>query len=149
MSLSSLNLEHVSGLSQLAVLQRPGSIADQAVTAERPINRTFAHTVLKPLWPALLLGTAAAALRDDALQLIARHTYLHRHGISKPRKPHVTVLTAVFLKLGGLEQLRWGRKGWLTLSNRRLKPALDFRPVLNDGLARCIIVPSYRFATHS
>lgn len=99
-----LNLEHVSGLSQLAVLQdfaakilcdNLQSLAVRAASLIGPlpptrrINRTFAHTVLKPLLPALLLGTAAVALLDAALHLIARRTYLHRQGLSKPRKPYV------------------------------------------------------------
>ena len=99
-----LNLEHVSGLSQLAVLQdfaakilcdNLQSLAVRAASLIGPlpptrrINRAFAHTVLKPLLPALLLGTASVALLDAALQLIARRTYLHRPGLSKPRKPYV------------------------------------------------------------
>ncbi len=97
-----LNLEHVSGLSQLAVAQDFDTkvLCDnlQALTtlvahasanlpASRRINRAYVHTVLKPLLPALLLGTDVANLLRDALTLVARHTYLHREGLSKPRKP--------------------------------------------------------------
>ena len=96
-----LNLEHVSGLSQLAVMQDFAAkiLCDnlQSLTVSaaamigplpptRRINRSFAHTVLKPLFPALLLGTAAVGLLDAALHLIAGRTYLHRPGLSKPRK---------------------------------------------------------------
>jgi hypothetical protein len=68
-----LNLEHVSGLSQLAVLQDFAAkvVCDnlQALTATAAheqaqlpehtrINHAYAHTALKPLLPALLLGRA-------------------------------------------------------------------------------------------
>lgn len=96
-----LNLEHVSGLSHLAVMQDFAAkvLCDkfQALTtltashdAQLPpaqrINRAFAHTVLKPLFPALLLGLEVANLLHDALTLIARRTFIHRPGRSKPRK---------------------------------------------------------------
>lgn len=102
-----LNLEHVSGLSQLAAMQdfaakivcdNLQALATQAaynleqLPATRRINRAYAHSVLKPLLPALLLGTAVAALLQDAVSLIARKTYSHQPGKSKPRrkqdKPH-------------------------------------------------------------
>ncbi len=97
-----LSLEHVSGLSQLAVMQDFAAKvlcdnfqalttwAAQASTSlppNRRINRTYVHTVLKPLLPALLLAREVAHLLLDALALVARHTYLHKEGLSKPRKP--------------------------------------------------------------
>lgn len=102
-----LNLEHVSGLSQLAVVQdfaakivcdNLQALASQVaretanVTPTRRINRGFAHSVLKPLLPAQLLGIDATALLLDAVALIARATCFHRPGRSAPRikqpKPH-------------------------------------------------------------
>jgi hypothetical protein len=102
-----LNLEHVSGLSQLAAIQdfaakilcdnlQALASAAAASTAELPkeqrINRAYAHTVLKPLLPALLLGRLAAEAFHKALDLISRQTCKHRPGKSKPRpkqtKPH-------------------------------------------------------------
>lgn len=95
-----LNLEHVSGLSQLAVMQdfaakivcdNLHALATQAahhaaqLLPRQRINRTFACSVLKPLLPALLLGSANATLLLSALYLIARKTFLHRPGQSKPR----------------------------------------------------------------
>ena len=92
-----LNLEHVSGLSQQAVVQDVSAkvLCDnlQALTtlaahrhAELPanerINRTYVHSALKPLLPALLLGNKVG----DLLRLVARHTYRHREHLSKPRK---------------------------------------------------------------
>jgi Transposase DDE domain len=102
-----LNLEHVSGLSQQAVVHDVAAkiLADnlQTLTAltahdkadllaiER-INHAYAHTVLKPLLPALLLGKKVANLLRTALKLIAKQTCTHRPGRSKPRnaklKPH-------------------------------------------------------------
>lgn len=97
-----LSLEHVSGLSQLAVMQDFAAkvLCDnlQALTTwaaqaganlppDRRINRAYVHTTLKPLLPALLLARDVACLLLDALALLARHTYLHREGLSKPRKP--------------------------------------------------------------
>jgi hypothetical protein len=98
-----LNIEHVSGLSQQAVVQDVGAriITDnlQALTALTAhdsadlaaadrINHAYAHTALKPLLPALLLGKAAAKkLLRNLLKLIGRETYLHRENQSKERKP--------------------------------------------------------------
>ena len=102
-----LNLEHVSGLSQQAVVHDVSAkvMCDnlQALTtmtahasAELPqdqrINRTYVHTALKPLLPALLLGKKVGKLLRNLLALIARKTYRHRANVSKPRnlgqKPH-------------------------------------------------------------
>ena len=102
-----LNLEHVSGLSQLAAMQDFAAkilcdnlqaliSADSASAVKLPphrrINHAYAHTVLKPLLPALLLGRLAAEAFDRARALIARHTCHHQPGKSKPRpkqtKPH-------------------------------------------------------------
>ena len=97
-----LNLEHVSGLSQLAVEQDVAAkvLCDnlQALTtleardnADLPvrerINRAYVHTALKPLLPALLLGRKVARLLRNVLKLIAKQTYPHRENLSKPRKP--------------------------------------------------------------
>ena len=97
-----LNLEHVSGLSQLAVEQDVAAkvLCDnlQALATleargndELPdrqrINRAYVHTALKPLLPALLLGRKVAKLLRNVLKLIAKQTYLHRENLSKPRKP--------------------------------------------------------------
>ncbi|WP_243672522.1 hypothetical protein [Paraburkholderia kirstenboschensis] len=54
---------------------------------DRRINRAYVHSVLKPLLSSLLVGIAAASSLADALAFIARHTFRHRPGISKPRKP--------------------------------------------------------------
>jgi hypothetical protein len=100
------NLEHVSGLSQLAVLQdfhakivcdnlQSLATATAAATFHLPparrVNRAYAQTVLKPLMPALLLR-GAVDLLHNAMALIVRKTFLHRPGQSKPRnkqpKPH-------------------------------------------------------------
>lgn len=97
-----LNLEHVSGLSQQAVMQDVAAkvLCDnlQALTsmvaherADLPesvrINHAFAHTVLKPLLPGLLLAKEVGTLLLEVLRLIATKTYRHRQGGSKPRKP--------------------------------------------------------------
>lgn len=93
-----LNLEHVSGLSQLAVMQDVAAkvLCDnlQALTAHRArddadlpqsvrINHAYMHTALKPLLPALLLGKKVAKM----LRLVATHTYIHQENLSKPRTP--------------------------------------------------------------
>ena len=102
-----LNLEHVTGLSQLAVLQDfaakvvcdnlqaltvAASHAQAGLPHTHRINRAYAHTALKPLLPALLLGRAVAQQLQQLMDLIARATYRHRRGASKPRpqqsKPH-------------------------------------------------------------
>ena len=97
-----LNLEHVSGLSQQAVVQDVSAkiLCDnlQALTtlaahhgaeipADERINRTYVHTALKPLLPALLLGKKVGVLLGNLLRLIARQTYRHRANLSKPRNP--------------------------------------------------------------
>lgn len=97
-----LNLEHVSGLSQQAVVQDVAAkvLCDnlQALTtlsarddADLPdsirINRAYVHSTLKPLLPALLLAKKVAKLLRIVLRLVATHTYVHREKLSKPRKP--------------------------------------------------------------
>jgi hypothetical protein len=97
-----LNLEHVSGLSQLAVMQDVAAkvlcdnlhalIALEAshqhdVPSERRINHAAAFSILKPVMPSLVLGMSIASLLSDALVLIAKRTYIHREGQSKPRHP--------------------------------------------------------------
>ena len=103
---SRLNLEHVSGLSQLAALQNfaakvlcdnlhalasAAACAKSLVPPTRRVHRAYAQTVLKPLLPTLLLR-GATDLLHEALALIIRKTFLHRPGQSKPRnkqpKPH-------------------------------------------------------------
>lgn len=96
-----LNLEHVSGLSQLSVMQdfaakvlcdNLQALACLAAIAENPlpkgrrINHTYAHTVLKQVLPAILLVSNAISLLADACLLIISHTYPHREGLSKVRK---------------------------------------------------------------
>lgn len=102
-----LALEHVSGLSQLAVAQDLAakilcdnihSLLSQAahdaaqLPSELRINRTFAVTAVRPLLPLLLLGRATAQQLADALDLLARRTYVHRPAKTRPRptrpKPH-------------------------------------------------------------
>ena len=100
-----LNLEHVSGLSQQAAMQdfaakivcdnlqslaTDTALREAALPPTRRINRAAAHSILKPLLPALLLGADIAARLLNALQLIAGRTYSHRPGIikSKPRVAH-------------------------------------------------------------
>lgn len=102
-----LNLEHVSGLSQQAVLQdfhakilcdNLQALVTQTASdcvskpATRKINRAAAHSVLKPLMPLLLLRDDVAAMLNQALLLIARRTFFRSPGKSKPRpkqpKPH-------------------------------------------------------------
>lgn len=97
-----LKFEHVSGLSQLVVEQDAAAkvLCDnlQVLAAleahqrhnlpERErINHAYAHTALKPLLPALLLGRKVARLLRNVLKLIAKQTYPHRENLSKPRKP--------------------------------------------------------------
>ena len=96
-----LNLEHVSGLSQQAVLQDVAAkvLCDnlQALTALSAhkdaalpesirINHAYVHSALKPLLPALLLGRKVAKLLRTVLTLVAKQTYVHRQNLSKPRK---------------------------------------------------------------
>lgn len=104
-----LNLEHVSGLSQLATLQdfaakilcdNLQALTTQAACDETPltptrrINRAAVHSVLKPLLPSLLLVADGVARLAEALKLISLRTNSHRPGMgkSKPRskgsKPH-------------------------------------------------------------
>ncbi len=102
-----LCLEHVTGLSQLAVCQDFAAkiLCDniQSLLAHaahrsanldelRRINHAYAHTTLKPVLPLLLLGLSFADIIQQTITLIARQTYRHRPGRSKPRpqktKPH-------------------------------------------------------------
>lgn len=98
-----LCLEHVSGLSQQAVVQDVAAkiVTDnlQALTALTAhdqadldivdrINHAYAHTALKPLMPSLLIfGRKVKKLLHDVLRLIGKQTYVHRENRSKPRKP--------------------------------------------------------------
>lgn len=96
-----LNLEHVSGLSQLAVMQdfaakvlcdNLQALACLVATEKNPlpegrrINHAYAHTVLKRVLPAILLVSKAISLLKEACSLIVKHTYCHREGLSKQRK---------------------------------------------------------------
>lgn len=100
-----LNLEHVTGLSQQAVVQDVAAkiVCDnlQALTAlvshtdadlpdSERINHAYAHTALKPLIPILLLGgkigRKVGKMLRNLLDLIAEQTYRHQQNISKPRK---------------------------------------------------------------
>ena len=97
-----LNIEQVTGLSHLAVHQdfaakvlcdNLAAITMQAarkthdVPEHRRTNRAYTYTAITPLLPALLLGRACSAFLADTLRLIASQTFLHRPGLSKPRKP--------------------------------------------------------------
>lgn len=97
-----LNLEHVSGLSQRAVMQdfaakilcdnlhtlATTAAHEQAQLAPNVrINRAFVCTVFKPLMPAILFGIEVAEHIQSAFDLIARETSRRKQGISKPRKP--------------------------------------------------------------
>jgi hypothetical protein len=97
-----LNLEHVSGLSQLAAMQdfaakivcdnlqalTTAAASDQfPILPTRRVNRGYAHTVLTPLLPSLLLRFATAVdLLCQAMALIASQTFFNKPGLSKPRK---------------------------------------------------------------
>jgi hypothetical protein len=100
-----LNLEHVTGLSQQAVVQDVAAkiVCDnlQAIVSltahaeadlpdEKRINHAYAHTALKPLMPILLLGAKIGRkigkLLRGVLDLIAGRTYRHTENLSKPRK---------------------------------------------------------------
>ncbi|WP_267876693.1 IS4 family transposase, partial [Massilia genomosp. 1] len=108
-----LNLEHVSGLSQLAAMQdfaakilcdNLQALLTQAASKKSPpsptrkINRAAVHSILKPLLPSLLLCEVVAMLLHDALDLIARRTYSHQPGVMKTKqrkngpKPHKSIL---------------------------------------------------------
>ena len=97
-----LNLEHVSGLSQLAVLQDVAAkvlcdnlhtlivleaCKQHQVPPARRINHAAAFSILKPVMPSLVLGGSIASLLSDAMALMAKRTYSHRAGQSNPRKP--------------------------------------------------------------
>jgi len=70
------------------------ALREASLPPTRRINRAAAHSILKPLLPALLLGTDIAERLLEALQLIASRTYSHRPGIMKSKpsvmrpKPH-------------------------------------------------------------
>lgn len=96
-----LDLEHVSGLSQQAVTHDLAAKilcdslrASVTLTAhtrhqlppERRINRAYAHSLLRPMLPSLLLGIGAIAMLNNALALIASRTFRHRPDVSKPRR---------------------------------------------------------------
>jgi hypothetical protein len=102
-----LNLEHVSGLSHLAVQQdiaakvlcdniaavlAAAARQQHLIAPQRRINRAYARSALKPVTPLLLLGRLCGKALCELLSLIARKTFLHRPGLSKPRpsrpKPH-------------------------------------------------------------
>lgn len=94
-----LCLEHVSGLSQQAVVQDVAAkiMTDnlQALTALTAhsqadldvvdrINHAYAHSALKPLMPSLMMfGRKVKKLLQDVLRLIGKQTHVHREGISK------------------------------------------------------------------
>jgi hypothetical protein len=100
-----LNLEHVTGLSQQAVVQDVAAKvvcdnlqalvsitahADADLPESKRINHAYAHTALKPLMPILLLGgkigRKIGKMLRGLLDLIAGRTYRHRENLSKPRK---------------------------------------------------------------
>jgi hypothetical protein len=102
-----LNIEHVAGLTQLAVEQdfaakvlcdnlaavfTLAARATRKVPAHGPTNRAYARTALNPLIPALLLGRVYVAMLQNVIKRIADQTFKHRPGLSRPRpdrpKPH-------------------------------------------------------------
>lgn len=98
---SRLHLEHVSGLSQQAVvhdvaakimcdnLQALVALATHHQADLRAldrINHSYAHTVIKRAMPALLFGKKVAKHLRETFKLLGKHTYLHRENQSKPRK---------------------------------------------------------------
>ena len=102
------DLEHVTGLSQQAVVQdvvakivcdnlqalvSMTAHADADLPENRRINHAYAHTALKPLMPILLLGgkirRKVGALLRGLMRLIAWKTYQHRDNCLKPRKPGI------------------------------------------------------------
>jgi hypothetical protein len=98
-----LNLEHVSGLSQHAVVQDVAAkimcdnlqtlatmtARDQAdLRAVDRIHHAYAHTALKPLMPALLLGKKVAKRLREVLSLIGIQTYLHRENYQNRANPN-------------------------------------------------------------
>jgi hypothetical protein len=102
-----LNIEHVAGLTHLAVEQdfagkvlcdnlaavfTSAACATRKVPAHRRTHRAYARTALKPLIPALLLGRVCVAMLQNVIKRIAAQTFKHRPGLSRPRpdrpKPH-------------------------------------------------------------
>ncbi|MGF6859279.1 hypothetical protein OKW29_008190 [Paraburkholderia sp. CI3] len=97
--------EFFAHLQQQAQLLR--QVSGQAFAQARAKLATTAIPALNDR----LLEQAAATSLADALALIARHTFRHRPGISKPRKPRSkppqihdakALLKDLFLNLGGL-----------------------------------------------
>jgi hypothetical protein len=97
-----LNIEHVSGLTLLAVQQdfaakvlcdnlaaafTSAARATHKVPQHRRTNRAYARTALKPLIPALLLGRACIVMLKNVIKLIASQTFKYRPGLSRPRPP--------------------------------------------------------------
>ena len=99
-----LNLEHVTGLSQLAVLQdfaarvlgdNLQALASLAAAQEagippsRHINKAYAPTALKRILPMVLLSLQGAAqMLADTAASIGPRTFRHRERLSRPRPPH-------------------------------------------------------------
>lgn len=102
-----LNIEHVSGLSHLAVQQEfaVNVLCDNLAAAftsagraahklppHRRTNRAYARTELELLIPALLLGLARVVILQNVAKLVASQTVKHRPRLSRPRpegpKPH-------------------------------------------------------------
>jgi len=96
-----LNIEHVTGLSQLAVMQDVAAkvLCDNLKTlialearqqhglpAAQRINHAAAFSILKPLMPRLLLGRSVQAIISGALEMIAGRTYTHQEDRSNPRQ---------------------------------------------------------------
>ena len=96
-----LNLEHVTGLSQLAVMQDVAAkvLCDNLKTLialearhqhdlpdEQRINHAAALSILKPLMPRLLSGLSVNSMISGALKMIAGRTYIHRKERSNLRR---------------------------------------------------------------
>jgi hypothetical protein len=69
------------------VCERHHEFIDGAAGRLHRINHAYAHTALKPVMPALLLGKKVARHLREVLKLLGKQTCLHRENHSKPRKP--------------------------------------------------------------
>ena len=94
------NLEHVSGLSQLAVEQDVAtkilcdnlhSLACATARLEndmpenRQINRASAYSLLRHLMPAVLLAARTIDVVNEVLKNLTRRLQSHKSGSSSPR----------------------------------------------------------------
>ncbi|NNM52662.1 MAG: transposase, partial [Pseudomonadales bacterium] len=100
-----LSLEHVSGLSQQAVMQDVAAkiLCDnlqslvcsaasklQNLPADRRILRTYAYSALHHLIPAVLLAARTYHTLQIVMATLVKRTQKHRPGVSKHRNPSAT-----------------------------------------------------------